>query len=291
MEEYGFNKIQAKEYIMKNRHNHVTTTYYLLLKCLIKSGTTSISDLTSNEYLEHIRNPKNILTNVNRTDYETTIENNKTETNVVFSQETIQSINNQDRRNADTIPEDSELESDSIVRERCDDRMETVRNELITEPNVMPTIESCQNSEYIHTTEYGNYFNADVDDGSKGLNTNMKIPFKPIFKKVGPNDRNVGNYIKSSLKDSLKEQYEKYVKKSIKYKIEASSNRFKKGFVDTSFSFDKKGDVRNKTYDNIRTDPDIRNEGVLGTDNSPIRKVPNLRIPKANKKGPIRLKL
>jgi hypothetical protein len=32
MEKYDFDPVQTRTYIINNRHNHVTTTYYLLQK-------------------------------------------------------------------------------------------------------------------------------------------------------------------------------------------------------------------------------------------------------------------
>ena len=51
--EHKFDLLQARKYIENNRHNSVTTTYYLLLKRYIRQGNKSIADITK-------YNPKNI---------------------------------------------------------------------------------------------------------------------------------------------------------------------------------------------------------------------------------------
>ncbi len=63
MMEYGFDKEEARLNLLANRHNHITTTYYLLLKKIVKSGGKSISDLVSDEYLEYMANPANLVAN------------------------------------------------------------------------------------------------------------------------------------------------------------------------------------------------------------------------------------
>jgi len=59
----NFNKEEVKELVMANRHNHITTTYYLLLKKHIKMGRTSVADLSSDEYIRYINDPKNLKDN------------------------------------------------------------------------------------------------------------------------------------------------------------------------------------------------------------------------------------
>jgi len=56
----NFNKDEVRELVLANRHNHITTTYYLILKKHIKMGRTSIADLISDEYIRYINNPKNL---------------------------------------------------------------------------------------------------------------------------------------------------------------------------------------------------------------------------------------
>ena len=44
LQEYGFNANQAKKYLEANKHNHATTTYYLLLKRFQRTGGPVVSD-------------------------------------------------------------------------------------------------------------------------------------------------------------------------------------------------------------------------------------------------------
>ena len=63
MEEIGFNKMEVRYNIIKNEHNNITATYYLLLEKKIKKGRKSVADLHSDLFEEYINDPKNSLEN------------------------------------------------------------------------------------------------------------------------------------------------------------------------------------------------------------------------------------
>jgi len=60
MAKLNFEIEEVRELVMANRHNHITTTYNLILKKQIRLGKTSIADLVSEEYIRFINDPKNI---------------------------------------------------------------------------------------------------------------------------------------------------------------------------------------------------------------------------------------
>lgn len=63
MEEYDFKKEEVRMNILTNRHNHITTCYYLLLKNKIKRGLFSVSDLISEDFRKYISDNRNLLSN------------------------------------------------------------------------------------------------------------------------------------------------------------------------------------------------------------------------------------
>ena len=65
MEEYDFKRDEVRSNILTNRHNHITTCYYLLLKKKIKKGIPSISDLVSEEYKNFTNDKKNFMSSYN----------------------------------------------------------------------------------------------------------------------------------------------------------------------------------------------------------------------------------
>jgi len=68
MEAYGFNKDEARSFILNNKHNHITTTYYLMLKKNIKNGIASSADLCSNHFIDYLKHKKNLLASSNKDD-------------------------------------------------------------------------------------------------------------------------------------------------------------------------------------------------------------------------------
>ena len=65
MHELGFKKMEVRYNIIRNEHNNITTTYYLLLDKKIKKGRKSIADLHSNLFDDYINDPKNKIENYN----------------------------------------------------------------------------------------------------------------------------------------------------------------------------------------------------------------------------------
>jgi len=54
MEECDFKADEVRTAILTNKHNHITTTYYLLLKKFIRQGGNSIADLSSPEFMRYM---------------------------------------------------------------------------------------------------------------------------------------------------------------------------------------------------------------------------------------------
>ena len=65
MEEYDFKKEEVRMNLLTNRHNHITTCYYLLLKNKIKKGFGSVSDLISENFKNYLQDSNNLLSNYN----------------------------------------------------------------------------------------------------------------------------------------------------------------------------------------------------------------------------------
>jgi 5'-AMP-activated protein kinase, catalytic alpha subunit len=65
MEEYAFDKQEVRTNILSNRHNHITTTYYLLLKNKVRKGGKSVADLISEEFRGYIGDSRNLLSTYN----------------------------------------------------------------------------------------------------------------------------------------------------------------------------------------------------------------------------------
>lgn len=65
MKAKGFNVNEVRESIIMNKHTHLSTSYYLLVKSKIRQGIESESDLFSDKYIKYVKNPNNLLSNYN----------------------------------------------------------------------------------------------------------------------------------------------------------------------------------------------------------------------------------
>ena len=65
VKDYGYEEQKTKINLILNKHNYITTTYYLMLLKKIRFGINTIGDMTSQKYNEYINNPKNLLANYN----------------------------------------------------------------------------------------------------------------------------------------------------------------------------------------------------------------------------------
>ncbi len=63
MKLFGFDEIEVKVNILGNKHNYITTTYYLLLKKKVKKGKKSVSNLDSEEFYKYYKDKRNLLEN------------------------------------------------------------------------------------------------------------------------------------------------------------------------------------------------------------------------------------
>ena len=63
MKLFGFDEIEVKVNVLGNKHNYITTTYYLLLKRKVKKGKKSVSNLDSEEFYKYYKDKRNLLEN------------------------------------------------------------------------------------------------------------------------------------------------------------------------------------------------------------------------------------
>ena len=63
MEKLNFNKLEVRENILRDNHNYITTTYYLLVRKKMRKNIESVSDFKSKLYENFIDDEKNLLKN------------------------------------------------------------------------------------------------------------------------------------------------------------------------------------------------------------------------------------
>ena len=59
--EYKFNGEEVRTNLLLNNHNHITTTYFLILNQKLRNGEKTIGNMKSKEFLKYIHNPINLL--------------------------------------------------------------------------------------------------------------------------------------------------------------------------------------------------------------------------------------
>lgn len=80
MEEYKFKKEEVRANILSNKHNHITTSYYLSLKKKIRKGGISVADLNSKLFLKYLEKAESLLSYFNKDIQLVIEEKNKTRT-------------------------------------------------------------------------------------------------------------------------------------------------------------------------------------------------------------------
>ena len=58
---FQYNKEEIRKDLLMNRHNYITTVYYLMVKMKMRNNKTSVSDLYSEEFQQYVLNNKNLL--------------------------------------------------------------------------------------------------------------------------------------------------------------------------------------------------------------------------------------
>ena len=61
IQKYHYNEKIVKINIIINKHNHITTTYYLMLQKKIRNGQETIGDMNSKLFLDYIKDKNNLL--------------------------------------------------------------------------------------------------------------------------------------------------------------------------------------------------------------------------------------
>ena len=63
--EYKFNGEEVRTNLLLNNHNHITTTYFLILNKKLRNGEKTIGNMKSKEFIRYIHSPVNLLSHYN----------------------------------------------------------------------------------------------------------------------------------------------------------------------------------------------------------------------------------
>ena len=70
-EAYGFDKNAVKQSVMENKYDNKSSIYYIILSKMKREGYDSIADLFSDDYIEYIKNPNNLIKKEEKEDIKT----------------------------------------------------------------------------------------------------------------------------------------------------------------------------------------------------------------------------
>jgi hypothetical protein len=236
MEEYGFNKEEVNSSVLANRHNHVTTTYYLLLKNKVKRGLSSIADVASKEFNDYIKIPENKLAFYNN-DIESVIrhrgriEKRNSEIKDISHLKLDLKDSEQNFKRLDTMTTTNNTNSKLSGLTNVEEKPVKMSKKVTTESNRRSLNSSLNNS----------YLNTEVVD---------KIHYE--IKKLP----NIAYNLKADEDKNTKDRFKKIPimqyttdRPSTVIKKKRHINDFKSNFVNTSNSFDTNADMKNITID------------------------------------------
>ena len=155
--EYEYNSKEVRLNLLGNKHNHITTTYYLILKKKIKDGINSICDMTSNEFLNYINNSKNLIASYNG------------DWNKIFRERGIR--NKQEKSSTFKSSSSNKRDSKNEIKNNINDKKEIKNNNKINEENI---IIFKNNSEEDFSSEKNKEKNNEENSKNKNENKNEK---------------------------------------------------------------------------------------------------------------------
>ena len=231
MEELNYKKEEVKKCILSNRHNHITTTYYLLLNQKIKKGLESVSDLKSKSFNKYINDPSNLLSSY---DYDL---------NKIINEK----VYNKKEKSKEIFTE--KLAMDIINKYRADNNKKLIQ---------VSTCDSVEKHCYVYCN----------DNNGLNLNENLKKGnFDKNFggKKNNINNNNGENIIKISKLQKNKQKQENGIRKNIESFTERKENKnLNKNDINNNINnYNNNIIIKNITFKNKESTQKTRNNNNL----------------------------
>ena len=151
--EYSYNEQQIKVNLLFNKHNHITATYFLILKTFIRIGKKSIGDMTSQLFIDYINDQKNLFSSydydLNYIIVERILNKKNTENNENLNKKDgmEKEKEKEEEKNKENIFK-NEVENEKELKKK--ENKEENENENDVKLNEEDTIKSKRNSKYKH---------------------------------------------------------------------------------------------------------------------------------------------
>ena len=299
--EYSYNEQQIKVNLLFNKHNHITATYFLILKKFIRIGKKSIGDMTSQLFIDYINDQKNLFSSY---DYDLNyiiVERILNKKNT----ENIEILNKKDDMEKEKEKEE-EKNKENIFKNEIENENEKElkkkenkkENENDVKLNEEDTIKSKRNSKYKHNNvnsinninnihnikkEYNTiekdkvYETLEIEKNNSGQK--IKIKERITFNKKNNNIMTLTeNKEKVSKKESLKSNLNKKKLKSTRENNINSnlnihhhnSNSINKNKVSSTNKKNKNNTLSQKYFYSTFTENNLRNLNKTNEDSSSI---------------------
>ena len=182
-EAYGFDKNSVKKSVMDNKYDNNSSIYYIILNKMKREGYDSKADLYSEEYLEYIKNPKNLIEKEmkeeNKEDLPLLYENKKTN-------EDLNKVNKKEIEDKNLInPELAQISNDNKLNPNKSESEISVASKNLKQENNIENNESKISSPKRSENESNNSSQKrkDSDNFSAGLKSKDSISEEEIKKK------------------------------------------------------------------------------------------------------------
>ena len=215
VKEFGFDKDECRNLLLKNKFCSLTSIYYLCLKKYVREGGKSISDLESDLYEEYINNPKNYINqnneqNINKEtktekvkSLNKNINNNNMNNNANSNKNN--NINKFDKNNSKNKSNAKEKNKNLKSLEKNGNNIEEIKiKEIITTTSNNNNNNATMNNNNNTTTNNNNNENIAINNGNKKIIINKEsIGDKPC---IANNSKNNENDNKKKINAFKKEQ-------------------------------------------------------------------------------------
>ena len=287
-EAYGFEKDKITESVSENYYDNNTSIYYIILNKFIRERYDSISDLFSQDFVDYLNDPKNLIdenSRKNQNDDDEKIgddeekekekekknkNNNKHKKRKQIKEVIYEDKKNEDDNNNDKNNDEGQVNFDDLYEDRSNDENEDENNnnnEDIYEDKSNHENDDNKNNIYDDIYEDKN----DNEEKQKKIINNNK-------ENENNNKQNENDKRSIEIKDGKNEEEKKEdenLKEKLKPKLERNNNAFSFNFENSFYEDDNKSDNsddKNKnddkhiTEDNNPIEKENANESNLKTD-------------------------
>ena len=287
-EAYGFEKDKITESVSENYYDNNTSIYYIILNKFIRERYDSISDLFSQDFVDYLNDPKNLIdenSRKNQNDDDEKIgddeekekekekknkNNNKHKKRKQIKEVIYEDKKNEDDNNNDKNNDEGQVNFDDLYEDRSNDENEDENNnnnEDIYEDKSNHENDDNKNNIYDDIYEDKN----DNEEKQKKIINNNK-------ENENNNKENKNDKRSIEIKDGKNEEEKKEdenLKEKLKPKLERNNNAFSFNFENSFYEDDNKSDNsddKNKnddkhiTEDNNPIEKENANESNLKTD-------------------------